>query len=179
MCWVGGRCIGGTPESLSALPRTWTHHAQHRVSLKHSGQDSPFLKIGWVTWVWGPVLLRSLQLCGPTSVCIIAKIGLFSWLVRDVPVLGCVALGWGCFFLKATSYVCPVLLSPFCLPFCCSASPFFPTTPPSRILESTFVIFVFTVGWALCFISCFICKSFFFFFLSFLSLRKSWLRFLS
>lgn len=53
------------------------------------------------------------------------------WLVRDVPVLGCVALGWGCFFLKATSYVCPVLLSPFCLPFCCSASPFFPTTPPS------------------------------------------------
>lgn len=41
----------------------------------------------------------------------------------------------------------------------CSPPPNSPQPPPPRILESTFAIFVFTLGWALCFISRFICKS--------------------
>lgn len=103
---------------------------------------------------------------------IIAKIGVFSWLVRvSQPWFCCV--GVGVVFLKATSYVCPlVLLSLSCLPFCCTA-PFFPSPAAPRFLESTFAIFVFALGRALRFISCFMCESCFF--LSFLSLRKLWL----
>lgn len=123
----GGVVYWGAPESLLALSR-----ACAVPSLKPSGQDPPFLTICWVTGTWGPVLFRSLEPCGPTSVyIIIAKISLFSWLVRDVPVS--VLLNWGgsVVFLKATSYVRPVLLlSLFCLLFCCSALPFSPTSPP-------------------------------------------------
>lgn len=123
----GGVVYWGPPESLLPLPR-----ACAVPSLKPSGQDSPFLTICWVIGTWEPVLFRSLEPCGPTSVyIIIAKISLFSWLVRDVPVLVLLHWGGGVVFLKATSYVCPVLLlSLFCLLFCCSALPFSPTSPP-------------------------------------------------
>lgn len=64
-----------------------------------------------------PVFFRSLQLCGPTSVCIIiAKIGIFLWLVGVTQPWFC-CIGVGCCFLKATSYVRPaVLLLLSCLP---------------------------------------------------------------
>lgn len=125
-----GLVYWGSLESLSALPR-------HELivpsisSVCDTLGKTPFLTICWVIRVWGPVLLTSLCLCGPASVCIIiTKTGLFSWLLCSVPVLVLLRWGGGVVFLKATSYVvCPVLLSPFCL---CSAAllPFSPVSPP-------------------------------------------------
>ena len=124
----GGVVYWGPLESLLALPR-------HVLIVPSIGSacntldKTPFLIICWVIRVWGPVLLTSLWLCGPASVCIIiTKIGLFSWLLRAVPVLVLLRWGGGVVFLKATSYVCPVLLSPLCLWFCCSA-PLLPSLP--------------------------------------------------
>lgn len=172
MWWVEGSVLGASGVTVASA------QGMCCAQSKTLWTRPPFLTICWVIGTWGPVLFRSLEPCGPTSVYIvIAKISLFSWLVRDVPVLVSLHWGGGVVFLKATSYVRPVLLlSLFCLLFCCSALPFSPTSPP-WILESIFAIFVFTVGWALRFISCFICKSSIVVVFSFLSLRKLWLRF--
>lgn len=115
--------------------------------LKHSGENPTFLTVGWVIRVWGPVFFRSLPRRDPTSVCIIiAQTGLFSGLVGDKPAWVLLRWGGGVVFLKATSYVCPVLLFPSCLPPCCSASPHFSQPPLPEFLESTFAIFVFALG---------------------------------
>lgn len=69
---------------------------QQGFSLKHSGEDPTFLRICWVLWAWGPVLFRSLQPCGPTSVCvIIAKMGLFcrAGVGMSRPLFCCVRVG--------------------------------------------------------------------------------------
>lgn len=102
----------------------------------------------------GPFLLRSAQLCGPSGYPVIARISMISWLVHvwwgSDPAY---FFGGGIVFLKL-----PLMFiqsfAPFLPPFLLlSLSP-----PPAFlpwVLESTFAIFMFALGWALRFISCF------------------------
>lgn len=99
--------------------------------------------------------------------------GLSAGLVGDETARELLQWGGGVVFLKATSYVCPVLLFPYTPPILLLCVPHFsPASPPPEFLESTFAIFVFALGRVFRFISCFICKSclwvfFFFFFFPF------------
>lgn len=155
----------GSLESLLALPR----HELVMPSISSACDTlskTHFLTICWVIRVWGPVLLTSLCLCGPVSVCIIiTKIGLFSWLLRCAS-LGFVALGWGCCFSE--SYL--LCLSSSSVPFLplvlllCSPLPSVPTLVLGKHICNICV----HCGRGPHFISCFICKSFF----SFLSLSE-------
>lgn len=180
----GGQGVSGACGSHCWLcPGTEVLCAQEGVSLKHPGEDPTFLTISWVIRVEGPILFRSWQLCGPNSACVImvAKIGLSSR-SGDEPGFVLLREGGGVVFLKATSYVLPVLLLfPSCLPFCCSAPPPSPQTPHPEFWKahlqylcslwdgpsvSSHALFVRVVCVCVCF-------------LSFLSLRKLWLPFLS
>lgn len=86
---VEGMVYWGPLESLLALARAWTHRAQHGFNLKHSGGDLPLsYNLLSHSGLGACVIQILLQLCDPTPVCtVFAKIGLFSWLVRDVPIL--------------------------------------------------------------------------------------------
>lgn len=164
-----GGC-GGPLEALLALPG-----AQHplRLASVHCTEDPAFLRICWVVGTCGSGF-RSWQPCCPSSVCIIiAKTSPFSRLVRGGASLCPVALGRGCCFSE--SYLCSSV-APSRLPVCCSAPPTLPGLP-TLSLESPHLQYLCSL-WdgpsasphAL-FVRVLGC------FLSFLSLRKLWLRF--
>ena len=148
--------------------------------LERSGANPTFLTVCWVLQVWGPVFFKSFftRVAPPPCALSLPKLasGLFAGLVGDETARELLQWGGGVVFLKATSYVCPVLLFPYTPPILLLCVPHFsPTSPPPEFLESTFAIFVFALGRVFRFISCFICKSclwVFFFSSSFLSLSE-------
>lgn len=61
MWWVEEMVYWGhSGVTVGSAQGMYSHCAQLRFSLKHSGQDPRFLTICWVTGVWGPVLFQIL-----------------------------------------------------------------------------------------------------------------------
>lgn len=185
---AGGGCPpgDGVPGRGAPQARSWLRPGMTSPGLKHSGADPTFLTVCWVLRVWGPVFFKSFFTRVALSPCALSlpklASGLSAGLVGDETARVLLQWGGGVVFLKATSYVCPVLLSPSRLPSAALCPlPTSPQPPLPEVLESTFAIFVFALRRVFRFISCFICKSclwfccFVLFFL--LSLRKLWLRF--